>query len=100
MGKKTKARNKQTQPQETHVANDQVAEELSVLEAIYDELFGLLDDGMGCKLHVVPSPGNIDSNEAHLDLEIRCAGPQARLECIVSVSSLRFSFACSYARTL
>jgi hypothetical protein len=73
MGKKgNKARRKQRQAQSTLVANEAVDEELLVLHAIYDETFSELSDGMGCKLAVVPSPGNVASNDATVDMELRC----------------------------
>jgi hypothetical protein len=71
MGKKRKGNKRSSQPQPTHIVNNDVSEELAVLQAIYDSYFELLDDGMGCKLHVVPYPGNMGRNEAHVDLEVR-----------------------------
>jgi hypothetical protein len=73
MGKKKGKRKSAAAQADTFVANQEIADELLVLQAIYDQEFALLEDGMGCRLHVVPSPGNVDSNEAlAVDIELRC----------------------------
>lgn len=66
----------QQQPAQAHEedASDAIAEELLVLEAIYAENFSMLQDQMGCKLRVLPSPGSADQeNPCAVDLELRCA---------------------------
>lgn len=57
------------------VSNEDLADELAASEAIFDSLFEMLSDGLGCKLRVVPSPGlapgHLESHSAQLDLEAR-----------------------------
>lgn len=72
MGKHAKAR-QEAAP--VAFQNEDLTDELAASEAIFDSLFEMLSDGLGCKLRVVPSPGiaadaGLDK-QAQVDMEAR-----------------------------
>ena len=74
MGKKKKRNAQPSHSSAAVVVPEQLVEELEALSAIYGPDYWLLEDGMGCAVHVVPHPGEAGANEVQLDLECRCDG--------------------------
>jgi hypothetical protein len=76
MGKKKKGKKAQAVSacEEESEAYATVSNELEVLRSIYGDHFSVLEDGMGCRLHLVPHPAEIDEvQNVSVALEARCA---------------------------
>jgi hypothetical protein len=86
MGKRKKQQ--QAEPRPTSIlVNEELSDELAASEGIFDTLFKLLDDGLGCSLRVVPSPGNALQNDAQFDLEVRFPPNYPRRPALIQVNN-------------
>ena len=73
MKKKSKKSKRRTAAHEAEFEFDreEVRDELLALQAIYGDDLILLDNNEGFTLHVVPHPGEAETNYVSLNLEIR-----------------------------
>jgi hypothetical protein len=69
------------------LVNEELSDELSASEGIFDTLFKLLDDGLGCSLRVVPSPGNALQNDVQFDLEVRFPPNYPRKPAVIQLTN-------------
>jgi len=71
--KKKKKQHQQTTSSSRAAVQQDIAEEILALEAIYADDFSLHDDGLGFQLLVVPHPGQLQDNHCSVELHVRWA---------------------------